>query len=82
MTRGSRWHSACRMRMLSRTSVDARLPCTNREVQSDLNDTEIGMALAQGGTHVSRCVLAPAQGDKQKLNETCTAWMTRANREV
>ena len=33
------------------TSIDARLPCTNREVQSDLNDTEIGMALAQGGTN-------------------------------
>ena len=33
------------------TSTDARLPCTNREVQSDLNDTEIGMALAQGGTN-------------------------------
>ena len=37
--------------MLSRTSIDARLPCTNREVHSDLNDTEIGMALAQGGTN-------------------------------
>ena len=37
--------------MLSRTSIDARLPCTNREVQSDLNDTEIGMALAQGSTN-------------------------------
>ena len=32
------------------TSVDARLPSTNREVQSDFFDTEIGMALAQGGT--------------------------------
>ena len=37
MTRDSRWHSACRLRMLSRTSIDARLLCTNREVQSDLN---------------------------------------------
>ena len=32
MTRDSRWHSACRLRMLSRTRIDARLPCTNREV--------------------------------------------------
>ena len=35
-------------------SNDARLPRTNREVLSDLNDTEISMASAQGGTRASR----------------------------
>ena len=40
-------------------SIDARLPRTNREVQSDLNDTEIGMALAQGGTKVWRVLVFP-----------------------
>ena len=59
MTGDSRWHSACRLRMLSRTSIDARLPCTNREVQSDLNGTEIGMALAQGGTKDWRVLVFP-----------------------
>ena len=59
MTRESRWHSARRFRMLSRASIDARLPCTNREVQSDLNDTEIGMALAQGGTNDWRVLVFP-----------------------
>ena len=34
MTRDSRWHSDCRSRMLWMTSIDARLTCTNREVQS------------------------------------------------
>ena len=59
MTRDSRWHSACRLRMLSRTSIDARLLCTNREVQFDLNDTEIGMAVAQGGTNDWRVLVFP-----------------------
>ena len=38
-------------------SIDARLPRTNREVQSDLNDTKISMASAQGDTHASRSVV-------------------------
>ena len=55
MTCDAMWHSACRLRMLSKTSIDARLPCTNREGQSALNDTEICISLAQGGRERS-CV--------------------------
>ena len=53
MTRDSRWHSV----RLLRLSIDARLPRTNREVYSDLNDTQICMASASGSTHVSRSVV-------------------------
>ena len=58
-TRGG--NSARLLRMPSRMSIDARLPRTNREVQSDLNDTESSMASAQRGDA------------KHNLNETCLA---------